>query len=95
MTPETLCVEASCAGAERYLQGAYRPVVSRPRRLRWGVEWPEDCKRARRGTRTVVLDFLLTRGQYATMAMRELMRKRPPRKPKRHILFSESESDDA
>ena len=42
--------------------------------------------------RTLVLDFHLGPGQYATMAMREVMRPRTIRAP-RHIVFSDSEAE--
>ena len=42
--------------------------------------------------RTLVLDFHLGPGQYATMAMREVMRPRNTRAP-RHIVFSDSEAE--
>ncbi|CAE7787103.1 Pus7, partial [Symbiodinium microadriaticum] len=40
---------------------------------------------------SLVLDFQLGPGQYATMAMREVMRRRPPKAP-RHLVFSDSEA---
>ena len=49
------------------------------------------AKREVQGT-NLVLDFHLGPGQYATMAMREIMRPRQARAP-RHIVFSDSEAE--
>eukprot|EP00439_Symbiodinium_sp_Y106_P027304 s7212_g3.t1 len=42
---------------------------------------------------SLVLDFQLGPGQYATMAMREVMRRRPPKAPPRHLVFSDTEEE--
>ncbi|CAE7327208.1 Pus7, partial [Symbiodinium pilosum] len=45
------------------------------------------------GSKSLVLDFHLGPGQYATMAMREVMRPRPPKAPPRHTFFSDTEEE--
>ncbi|CAE7263791.1 PUS7, partial [Symbiodinium natans] len=43
------------------------------------------------GSKSLVLDFHLGPGQYATMAMREVMRPRPSKAPQHHVFFSDTE----
>lgn len=87
-----LRLESSVPKSEGHvLVGALRPLVSRPKRMRWSMERDQtDCHPSRR-PRTLVLDFGLAPGQYATMALREVMRRRPLQRPPQHVVFSDSE----
>lgn len=97
LDPESLCLEASNGSRSHVLRGVHRPVVARPMGLRWGLRRSKSVPGLASAdiSHTLIVDFSLGPGQYATMAMREVMRKRPPRPPPRHVVFSDGSEPEA